>query len=294
HLRADVGSAYLFAGADLALQRDDACKLVAELNAHFSADGLTIEAPHPQHWYLRLEARPSIETYAPSIVAGREVGAFLPAGDDGVVWRQRFNEAQMILHSSPTNEARVGAGKLPINSVWFWGAGCVDDVHLTDGRAPPARYGHVWGAHVLAHGSAALGWQSYPGEANVGALLSEGGRGAHLVLLDDCHRAVLSKDVEHWRRSLMHAEQTWFEPLSQALADGQVDRVEVRVGMAPAVQAGVPHQASGSQGEAPLAPGRGARRMPWWRSLLSGTPREFAAMLDDSEIGAYGERQRGK
>src|SRR5690606_18910865 len=40
------------------------------------------------------------------------------------------SEAQVVLHNHPHNAARAGAGKPPINSLWFWGGGGLPD-HVT-------------------------------------------------------------------------------------------------------------------------------------------------------------------
>jgi hypothetical protein len=53
--------------------------------------------------------------------------AHLPEGDEGRRWRVLGNEAQIILHNHPRNAARIAAGKLPVNSLWFWGGGALPD-----------------------------------------------------------------------------------------------------------------------------------------------------------------------
>jgi hypothetical protein len=82
-------------------------------------------------------------------VAGRNVEPFLPAGDDAPRWRRIFNETQIMLHRQACNESREARGELPINSVWFWGAGG------PSGVAVKAPYATVWSDHPLAAGLAA-------------------------------------------------------------------------------------------------------------------------------------------
>jgi hypothetical protein len=121
---------------NLALQRDrllltgvqvgseEAAALCASLNAHFSGQGMEFHAPHPQRWYVRLDALPRIRTTPLSQVVGGDVRRVLPAGEDAARWHQVFNEIQMLLHAHPLNDAREARGEPTINSVWFWGCGC--------------------------------------------------------------------------------------------------------------------------------------------------------------------------
>lgn len=43
----------------------------------------------------------------------------------------------MVLHNHPHNATRVAAGRLPVNSLWFWGAGIAPD-HVTTRAAAVA------------------------------------------------------------------------------------------------------------------------------------------------------------
>jgi hypothetical protein len=38
-------------------------------------------------------------------------------------WRHAINEAQMVLHAHPVNQARQAAGQPVVNSLWPWGGG---------------------------------------------------------------------------------------------------------------------------------------------------------------------------
>ena len=88
---------------------------------------------HPRGFVSRLRIRPdgtcgSRSGRTPYSILragwrGGEPADLLPAGNEGSVWRRRMNEAQMVLHAHPGNEAREARGELPVNSVWFWGAG---------------------------------------------------------------------------------------------------------------------------------------------------------------------------
>ncbi len=104
------------------LTADESAALVAELNAHLAADGLQVEAPVPERWYLQAVNDEPLGGAPLPAVAGDAVTEHLPAGVEAA-WRQRLNEIQMLLHAHPVNARREARGELPINSVWFWGGG---------------------------------------------------------------------------------------------------------------------------------------------------------------------------
>jgi hypothetical protein len=102
----------------------EAGQMCASLNGHFAGQGMEFIAPHPQRWYVHLDALPRIRTTPFSQVIGGDVRRVLPTGEEAARWHQLFNEIQMLLFAHPLNEAREARGELPINSVWFWGGGC--------------------------------------------------------------------------------------------------------------------------------------------------------------------------
>jgi hypothetical protein len=136
HVRADMASARMLACGDLGLTVAEAETLVASLRVLFGDEGFPISAPVPSRWYLMLPAQSRLPAFAaPQDVLGDDLHAHMPAGDDGRRWRRLLNEAQVILHNHPLNARRIAAGRLPVNSLWFWGAGTLPD-HV---RAPGLR-----------------------------------------------------------------------------------------------------------------------------------------------------------
>ncbi|MFY8017796.1 MAG: hypothetical protein ACOVN9_06745 [Inhella sp.] len=48
-------------------------------------------------------------------------------------WLRRMtNEAQMLLHEHPVNQERVAQGLLPVNTIWWWGAGALQGQPLPE------------------------------------------------------------------------------------------------------------------------------------------------------------------
>ena len=129
-VRPDISGARLFAcGSGLQPTREDCDALLPSLRPLFGDAGFVLDAPAPSRWYLRLLPGSTLPAFAdPADALGADVFEYLPgdAQDDGVLarrWRSLLNEAQVVLHNHPWNAKRVAAGKPPINSLWFWGAG---------------------------------------------------------------------------------------------------------------------------------------------------------------------------
>jgi hypothetical protein len=223
HLKVQRDQLVLADASCFEISAPEAAGLLGTLNAHFLEDGIEFIAPVPQRWYARLHAEARIHTTPTLEVAGRSIERFLPAGDDGARWRRLINEAQMLLHEHSGNEAREGRGEIPINSVWFWGAGRMPGV---GGGAP---YGAVCTSNPLAAGLAAAAGLRVHGLPRTGAELLHTGAGLargrpSLVVIERLRGAAFS-DAQAWRQALAELEERWFAPLLDGLWRGVLEDV---------------------------------------------------------------------
>ena len=228
HLRADLDAARLFDSSHFSLTREEADAMAGALDRHFAPEGLRFEAPHPVRWYVRTAKRPAASFCPPGGAAARAVGRALPAGSEGSVWRRRMNEVQMVLHAHRVNEAREARGALPVNSVWFWGAGRLDE--------PPRRprFREVAADDPLVRALGRRGGARVRGldEAEQQDALAAGVPGPCLVAPGSVfHHAVTTRDVEGWRRGLVEAERRWFGPLFEAMQAGRVSKATLDAGL---------------------------------------------------------------
>jgi hypothetical protein len=118
HLRLQRDSMMLVPAAGFDLSQAEAEALAASVNRHFGAS-FSVHVLSPACWALRATGAAAIDGRPPLELAGQDVNANLPAGADAARWHATLNEVQMLLHEHAVNEAR----EVPVNSLWFWGAG---------------------------------------------------------------------------------------------------------------------------------------------------------------------------
>lgn len=103
---------------------EEARSLATALAPLFEGAGLTLAVDTPAAWCARLGGNtPEIAFARPGDALGANLLDCLPQGEAGRPWRRLFNEVQIALHAHPMNAERIAAGRLPVNAMWFWGAG---------------------------------------------------------------------------------------------------------------------------------------------------------------------------
>lgn len=213
----------LLGSTPLHLTAREAHALVAELAPLFADIPARLEAPHPERWYLALPTEPRLDTETLAEVLGGDVDTHLPQGEDARLWRRRLNEAQMLLHGSPVNAERETRGALPVNSLWFWGAG----------KRPigeQSSWLRVWSDEPVARGLARLtSTPISPLTRTGGDWLSEAEEaGEHLVVLGDGLEGVLDVAEPRMRdERLARIEQEWMQPLAEALRMGDIGALTI-------------------------------------------------------------------
>jgi len=107
---------------------EEARAFAAALVPLFEDASLAFAVDTPAAWCVRLPgSAPGVAFTSPVDALGANLLDCLPSGDAGRPWRRLFNESQIALHAHPVNAGRLAAGKLPVNALWFWGAGPLPD-----------------------------------------------------------------------------------------------------------------------------------------------------------------------
>lgn len=204
----------ILADAQLAdLSEGEAADLLETLNGHFAADDIALHAPVPNRWYARLPSLPQISTTPAAEAIGRDVDSLLPQGDAAMAWHRWVNEAQMLLHDHPVNQAREANGQRTINSLWPWGGGVLSRL------ASPA-FNYLVANDTLARG---LGMQAgaelQPLPKDFSACSP---RGNALIVLDELNASALRQHPERWVQALQCLDRDWLQPLAEAVSAGQI------------------------------------------------------------------------
>lgn len=228
HIRTGFNEATLLtpADGDLRVAEVEAGRFCAILNEAFAEEGMRIEALAPTRWYLQLPVLPEVRFSSLYEFAGGSVRDRLPAGADGARWRRLMTLSQTALFDCEPNVERERAGQLPVNSLWFFGAGAL----------PPAPtstpFAQVWADHELAQALALhAGVPCCPAPADAHEWLRLATTpGRHLLLLEQGHRAGRSADVAGWCWWIENLQTTWMQPLAVALRDGRLASLSLLAG----------------------------------------------------------------
>jgi len=188
-------------------------ELIAALNRHFARDGITLLAPFPRRWYLRVDRAPRIATTPLACAVNRDIEAHLPQGDAALDWHRVINEAQMVLHEHAVNMAREARGAAIVNSIWLWGGGTAPAI----GRP---RYDAAWGDDPLTRSLAAaagIARRDFGGNGSAWLTAATAAGDNHLLVLDQLSDALRAGGIAAWREQLAMLERDWMAPLVAAL-----------------------------------------------------------------------------
>lgn len=107
------------------IEADEFAKTLRPL---FTDAGMPLAIDTPYEWCVHLTGDiPRASFVHPAEALGVDLIECLPGGDAGRKWRRLFNEVQILLHAHPLNAARIAAGRIPVNALWFWGGGTLPD-----------------------------------------------------------------------------------------------------------------------------------------------------------------------
>jgi hypothetical protein len=124
YVAVDAVAVRMLACGTVDLSAEESVELTSALRPLFGDAGFPLEPATPARWYLRCPIGAQLPQFAkPENVLGDDLMRHLPQGENERQWRHLLNEAQVILHNHPVNARRAATGRMPVNSLWFWGAG---------------------------------------------------------------------------------------------------------------------------------------------------------------------------
>ena len=198
---------------NLRLTAAEAAALAVALAPTFAALG-QLEVVSPGSWNLRLSAAAPDFQDLPD-AAGRTASP-LPLGAAYAPWRHALNEAQMVLHAHPVNQARTAAGQPVVNSLWPWGGGRLPK---HDASAAAGPHDALWSNDPVARGIARL--RRIEG-ATLPPAFKPGAARKPLAIFDTLEQPARSGDAIVWRDELARFEADWLAPALDALRNGRL------------------------------------------------------------------------
>lgn len=214
--------------AALALRADEAAALLAA--AAPALAGLTVDARHPQRWYLSEPTFARCTTTAPARAAGHSIDVWMPASRDVLdarAWRRLQNEIQMLWHDHPVNAARAAAGQLPVNSVWLHGGHPGSPAPTTPWRFSAAALDGDW---PLLAGAAAAQQTPLQRSERFDPTTFASATGERLAGVATLRDAALAGDWHSWRAQVQQLEQQWLAPALAALRAGRLPQLTLVLG----------------------------------------------------------------
>ncbi len=178
-----------------------------------------LEVISPQAWNLRLAAgAPATAAFAALPDAIGRAATALPLEPAYAPWRRAINEAQMLLHAHPVNQAREAAGQPPVNSLWPWGGGRLPE--LDNGTGAHAA---LWSDDPVAQGIARL----LRIECRALPERFTAADAATLAVFDALEHPARTGDALAWRDELARFEADWLAPALDALRGGRLDALRL-------------------------------------------------------------------
>lgn len=205
HLLADHATLHFPPQPDSLLNDEESRALMVSCQEYFAEEGWQLDYGDANTWYLRVKSSTDITTTPIVGAVGKPLFDVLPQGGDARTWRRWTNEVQMLFHTHAVNEARHARGQASINSLWFWGEGCLP-------RVTQGCFSHVFGGDHYVQGLAQLsGAQWAPLPSGFAAMSESDRQGPVLVVLDAATYSL-------W-------DSEWFCPLTNRLRSKSVSNV---------------------------------------------------------------------
>lgn len=118
-LKNDLSGVYMLGPRHLNVSPMEFEQIHELFSPHFNADGFSCYRIDSQIFLLHSQKKIELNSVLSDEITGKEIGCFLPAGQDQSLWRRYLTEWQLMLHSHPINQERQKKAFPLINSLWL-------------------------------------------------------------------------------------------------------------------------------------------------------------------------------
>jgi hypothetical protein len=136
HARVSLDHVSLEAPHDIGLDDDESRALFDAVQPWFAGDDHRLVYGHAHRWYVSHPGLAALATASIARTGGEGIARWLPRGAHARAWQRLQNEAQMLLHTHPVNDARESRGAKAVNSLWLSGTGAAvtlrDDITVDE------------------------------------------------------------------------------------------------------------------------------------------------------------------
>jgi len=123
HLKTDMHNMIVVPIEDNPNNRNDITIVINDLKELFKVD-FHMQELQEGLWLMHLQQCTPARHYPHYLsVYGRKADPYVEQSRQALPWYKLINEMQMFMHQHSINQSRLESGLLPINSLWFWGAG---------------------------------------------------------------------------------------------------------------------------------------------------------------------------
>lgn len=220
YLAADREGVVLMDSSTFNLDLQEALVLAADIRDLLAEEGLKLEVPTTDRWYLKLHEPANVTTTPVHEVVAKDIHRFLPSGSGRDHWARLLNEIQMTLHNCPVNEERQQRGELPVNSIWCWGSGSLP-------TAGNCQWDRVYSDETISKGLSQLyGVSSRESPEEVTDVFSDSGSNEQiLTVLSFGLRHAQYHDMIGWQDFIAYLEACWFKGLLGMMRDGMINHL---------------------------------------------------------------------
>lgn len=160
HMSPSREGARLLPAGELSITEDQSAALLNSAQKLFEDSGFSLRPLSEEHWLIDIPDDFAPLCASPALVGSTSVNDWWPQDMAARPWRRLVNELQMLWFESTVNQHRYDRGLAPVNSLWLFGGGALDQFtniekscdscsHVHDTLLAPS-LAHDWGGWIAA------------------------------------------------------------------------------------------------------------------------------------------------